>query len=358
MTADLSALLTPADAEAAAGAVLPPGVERFVNGGSGDELTLRANRAAFDRIHITPRALVDVSRTGTQTRLLGRPAAMPVAVAPMAYQRAVHPGGELATARAAREHGIPFTATTFSSVPIEEIAAVGAETWFQLYWLRDRARTKDLLQRAEAAGCTALMLTVDTPRMARRRADLRSGFTLPPGVTAAHFTADPARHAGPGASAVAEHASAAIDPSLSWQDLDWLREHTALPLILKGLLHPADAGRALRAGAQAIVVSNHGGRQLDGAPPAIDALPAIAEATAGRGELLLDSGVRTGTDVLKALTRGATGVLLGRPALWGLALAGAEGVSRILGLLREELTEALALSGHPTPTAARCPDDH
>lgn len=349
MTAVVPAdLLAPADAEGPASAVLPPMVERFVNGAAGAGLTLRANRAALDGIHVLPRVLRDVSGTDTSTVLLGAPCAFPAAVAPMAYQRAFHPDGELAVARAARDAGMPFTVSTFSSVPVEEIAAVGATTWFQLYWLRDRGVTADLLARAESAGCTALVLTVDTPRMGRRQADLRGSFRLPDGVRAAHFdrAADglPAA-ARTGTSAIATQTAGLVDPSLAWRDLEWLRERTSLPLVLKGVLDPRDAASAAGLGVDALVVSNHGGRQLDGAPPAVSALPAVAEAVAGRCEVLFDSGVRDGTDILRALALGAGAVLVGRPVLWGLAVAGQAGAYRVLDLFRTELHDAMALAG-------------
>ncbi|ALO13231.1 Putative hydroxymandelate oxidase [Streptomyces venezuelae] len=351
----LDGMVTPADAEALAAGVLPAGVERFVTGGAGSEITLAANRAAFDRLHLVPRVLADVSATSTTATLLADPAALPLAVAPMAYQRAVHPDGELAAARAAFTAGVPFTACTFSSTPVEDIAATGATVWFQLYWLRDRGLTKELLARAEAAGARALMLTVDTPYMGRRQADMRGAFTLPEGVSAVHFERGRdgvPRGARDGVSAIAAQTAGVVDPSLSWSDLDWLRDHTRLPLVLKGVLDPADADRAAAHGVDGIVVSNHGGRQLDGALPALDALPAVVDAVAGRSRILLDSGVRTGTDILKALALGASGVLVGRPVLWGLAAGGEAGVTRVLTLLREELENALALAGCPDPASA------
>ncbi|WP_228121124.1 alpha-hydroxy acid oxidase [Streptomyces fagopyri] len=348
-------LLTPADAEEHARLALPPTVERFVNGAAGTGLTLRANREALDRVCLVPRVLTDVSSPVTAGRLLGVDAKMPVAVAPMAYQRAVHEDGELATAGAARDLGVPFTVSMFSSHSVEEIAAVGATMWFQVYWLRDRGRTVELLRRAEAAGCVAVMLTVDTPRMGRRLDDLRAGFSLPDGVKAAHFRdlsgpgpGDPT----PGVSEVAAQTAALVDPSLSWSDIEWLREQTRLPLILKGVLDPLDARRAVRHGVDAVVVSNHGGRQLDGAVASVDALPAVAEAADGCCEVLLDSGVRSGTDIIKAVALGATGVLLGRPVLWGLAAGGGEGAKHVLRLVQEELEHALALAGCPDLGAA------
>ncbi|MFJ8231223.1 alpha-hydroxy acid oxidase [Streptomyces sp. NPDC094448] len=336
------------DVERAAAGVLPDAVRDFVAGGSGGERTLAGNRAALERIRIVPRALRDVSECDTGTTLLGRRVSMPVATAPIGYQKLVHPEGELAAARAAKEAGIPFTVGTLSSFPLERVAEAGATTWFQLYWLRDRALTFDLVRRAEEAGCAAVMLTVDVPWMGRRLRDMRNGFALPDDVVAANLTAGPAtaaHRAVPGSSALAAHTSVAFAPSLNWRDLDELRHRTRLPLIVKGLLDPADAVRAVESGADAVVVSNHGGRQLDGAVASIDALPAVCAAVGGRCEVLLDSGIRSGIDVLKALASGANGVLVGRPLLWGLAAGGAEGARSVLGLLAEELRDAIGLAG-------------
>lgn len=332
---------------------MPADVRDFVTGGSGAESTLRANRAALDRLYLVPRALVDVSTTDTSTCLVGTPASMPMAIAPMAYQRLVHPDGEVAAARAAKAAGVPFVISTLSSCPIEDIASVGAVTWFQLYWLRDRALVEDLVRRAEEAGCSALVLTVDVPRLGRRLRDARRGFVLPAHVRAANLP-DGAVLAGArqSGSAVAAHTSAVVDPSLSWRDVEWLCERTRLPVVLKGVLDPDDAGRAADLAA-AVVVSNHGGRQLDGAVPSIVALPAVREAVAGRCEVLMDSGVRSGVDVLKAVARGADGVLVGRPVLHGLAASGEAGVSTVLSLLREELGDALALAGCADLSTAR-----
>ncbi|MEU0229120.1 alpha-hydroxy acid oxidase [Streptomyces sp. NPDC006284] len=334
--------------ERAAAAVLPAGVRDFVAGGSGAERTLADNLAALDRIRVVPRALRDVSGCDTGTTLLSRRVAMPLATAPIGYQKLVHPEGELAAAAAAKEAGVPFTVGTLSSFPLERVAAVGAITWFQLYWLRDRALSFDLVRRAEAAGCAAVMLTVDVPWMGRRLRDMDNGFALPDDVVAANFatgTASEAHRASPGGSALAAHTSTAFDPSLSWSDLEEVRRRTRLPLIVKGLLDPADAARAAEAGADAVVVSNHGGRQLDGAVASADVLEAVCAEVAGRCEVLLDSGVRSGTDVLKALASGASGVLVGRPLLWGLAAGGAEGARGVLGLLAEEFRDALGLAG-------------
>ncbi|RSS46774.1 alpha-hydroxy acid oxidase [Streptomyces sp. WAC08241] len=345
-----------ADFERAADTVLPSAVRDFVAGGSGAELTLADNRAAFDRLRITPKVLRDVSDCSCATTLMGSPAAMPVATAPVGYQKLLHPEGELAAARAAAEAGIPFTVGTLSSYTVEEIAAVGATTWFQLYWLRDREQSFDLVRRAEDAGCSAVMLTVDVPWMGRRQRDLRNGFALPNDVVAAHLPvgAESAAHrAASGESAVARHTAAAFAPSLSWADLAELRRRTRLPLLIKGVLDPADAAQAAESGVDGIIVSNHGGRQLDGAVASIDALAEVCAAVNGRCEVLLDSGVRSGVDALKALALGASGVLLGRPLMWGLAMGGAEGVRRVLDLFAAELRDALGLAGCSGPEDAR-----
>ncbi|MFJ1990832.1 alpha-hydroxy acid oxidase [Streptomyces asiaticus] len=343
-----------ADLERAAAAVLPPDVRDFVAGGSGDELTLAANRAAFDRTFLVPRVLRDVSRCATDATLLGRPAALPLAVAPVAYHRLVNEDGELATARAAKAAGVPFAVSTLSSVPVEEITAVGGAVWFQLYWLRDGARTLELARWAEDAGCEALMLTVDVPWMGRRLRDIRNRFTLPAEVRAANIDAGGTAHVRPsGASAVAAHTSEAFSPALTWATVDRLREHTRLPLVLKGVLAREDALRAAESGVDALVVSNHGGRQLDGAVPSLDALAELAPALGGRCELLLDGGVRSGTDILRALALGAAGVLVGRPVIWGLATAGEAGVRRVFELLTAELRSSLGLAGCADVTEAR-----
>jgi 4-hydroxymandelate oxidase len=347
-------LVSVGEAEGLAAAALPPQVWDFVSGGSGEELTQRANRAALDRVYLVPRVLAAVPGGAAAASLAGCPAAMPVAVAPMAYQRLVHPDGEVGLAGACAGAGIPYTAAMLSSTTIEEIATAGGCIWLQLYWLRDRGLVTDLIRRAEAAGCRALVLTVDVPRLGRRLRDLRNGFALPDGVGPANLTG-PGRagSGGPpvpgpsaaGSSAVASHTAAVFDPTLSWSDVAWLREQTSLPLVLKGILDADDASRAAEAGAAAIVVSNHGGRQLDGAVPSVTALGWVIEAVAGRCQVLLDSGIRSGTDVLRAIALGADGVMLGRPALWALAAGGAAGAARLLELLGEEFEHAMTLAG-------------
>jgi 4-hydroxymandelate oxidase len=349
-------LLCLRDAEQAAAGALPHDVRDFIAGGSEAEVTLAANRAALDAVFLTPRVLTGIATSDPSTMLVGCRSVLPVAIAPMSYQRLVHPEGEIGLARAAREAGIPLVLSMMSSCLIEEVAAVGGTVWFQLYLLRDRGQVSDLIQRAEEAGCRALVLTVDVPRIGRRLRDMRNGFAVPPQITAANLRDDAAelvRQPSAGASGVAMHTNQVFDPALSWADVAWLRERTRLPLVLKGILHPEDARLAVEHGASAVVVSNHGGRQLDGAVASITALPGVCAAVDGRCEVLLDSGIRSGTDVLRALALGASGVLLGRPALWGLASGGARGAAQVLSLLADELTEAMLLAGCPDVGSAR-----
>ncbi|QFZ21215.1 alpha-hydroxy acid oxidase [Saccharothrix syringae] len=340
------------DVERLAAARLAPQVRDYIAGGSGEEVTVAANRAALDRVAVVPRALVDVSACDTGCELFGARSSLPVAVAPMAYQKLIHPGGERAAARAAGSAGVPYVISTLSSEPIDAVAGAAGATWFQLYWLRDRRTVVDLLRRAEDAGCRAVVLTVDVPLLGRRLRDLRNGFALPPGIRPVNVDGDVGEHV-PGDSVLARHTAAVFDPSLSWRDLDWLREHTSLPVVLKGVLDAEDADQAVDRGVDGIVVSNHGGRQLDGAVPAVTALPEVVAAVDGRCPVLLDSGVRTGADVLRALALGATAVLVGRPVLWGLGAGGERGVATVLDLLREELETALRLAGCPDLASAR-----
>ncbi|WP_328545517.1 alpha-hydroxy acid oxidase [Streptomyces platensis] len=358
------------DVETSAAAHVPPDIWDFISGGSGDEAVLRRNRDALDRVCLTPRVLRGHAEPSTAGLLLGSPTGLPTAVAPMAYQQLVDEQGELAAARAARADDVPYIASTLSSFTIEEITAQGAVTWFQLYWLRNRSRVVELVERAEAAGCQALVLTVDVPRMGRRLRDVRSGFSLPSAVRAANLPpteAHTARMGLDGSSAIMRHTAEALEPALSWTDVEWLRERSRLPLVLKGILDTADAVRAVGAGADALVVSNHGGRQFDSAPASIDVLADVVAAVPDSCEIFLDSGVRSGTDILKALALGARGVLIGRPVLWGLACAGERGVRDVLSILRQELGDALAIGGCADLVDARrlrvtrethCPNDH
>ncbi|PPK68356.1 alpha-hydroxy acid oxidase [Actinokineospora auranticolor] len=327
-------------------------VAGYLNGGAGAEWTLRANESAYSAIPLRPRVLTDVERCATATTLLGADLAAPIGVAPMAYHRLFHPDGEIGTVRAAGAAGALFVASMFASTDLAEIAAAATgPLWLQLYWLRDRGAVLELVGRAAEAGYGALALTVDTPRVARRYRDLRSGFTLPAHARAVNVDAAlmaTSHVAEAGTSAIERHSLERFDPRITWADLAWLRERTALPLVLKGILTAEDAELAVRHGVDGIIVSNHGGRQLDGVPATIDALPEVVDAVGGGLPVLVDGGVRTGSDVLKALAVGADTVLVGRPVLWGLAHAGTEGAQDVLQTLREELEEAMALTGRPT----------
>jgi len=333
--------------KAAAEAKLDRNAFDYYASGAHDEITLGRNRAAFDELVMRYRVLVDVSGRDPKTEVLGTPLSMPVMIAPTAFQRMAHPEGELATARAAATAGIAMINSTLSNTPIEEVVAAGsAPVWFQLYVYEDRAETEALVKRAEAAGAQALVLTVDAPLLGTRERDRRNHFTLPPGLRVANMTA-----AGKGDlpqvadSGLAAYFAQMLDPSLTFEDLAWLKSVTKLPLWVKGVVRADDAVRCVEHGADGVVVSNHGGRQLDTSIATIEALPAIAEAVDGRVPLLLDGGVRRGTDVLKALALGAQAVLIGRPVLWALAVAGQRGVEHALAILREEIDLAMALAG-------------
>jgi 4-hydroxymandelate oxidase len=337
--------------EAAARALLPPMVWDYVAGGSGDEVTLRGNRAAFDRWRLLPRVLRGLREVSTATTVIGQDISLPVLIAPSGRHRLCHDAGERATARAARAAGTIYIVSTAATLAIEEVAAEAGPWWFQLYVYRDRGLTRELVTRAAAAGASALVVTVDVPMRGRREAEERSRFAMPPGVATAHLVAPEGTlvPAGTKSTAVAAEVNAVFDPTLNWDDLDWLASLSPLPVLLKGILHPADAARAVEYGTRAILVSNHGGRQLDSAVAALDALPAVVEAVADRGEVFVDGGVRRGTDILKALALGARAVLIGRPIHWGLAIDGETGVRHVLELLRAELALDLMLCGLGSP---------
>ena len=343
------------DFEASAKSLLATEVWDFIAGGSGFEITMRANRQALDSVSVYPRVLGG-TLSGTDTNLLGTPMSMPIAVAPMAYQRLVHPAGEVAMAEAACQAGIPLMLSALSSCLIEDIARTGAKIWFQLYWMSERSAVEQLIGRAEAAGSTALVVTLDVPILGRRLRDVRNQFALPADVIAANLTGgatSTAHRARAGESALAAHTTELFGPALTWSDLEWLRGRTSLPLAVKGVLDPRDAARAVGIGADAVVVSNHGGRQLDGAPASITALAAVVAEVGQQCQVLLDSGVRSGMDVLRALALGASGVLVGRPLLWALAVGGAAGATQALSLLSTEFRESLILAGCPDLAAVR-----
>ena len=302
-------------------------------GGSGDEVTLRDNLAAFERRKLRPRVLVDVSSVTTNTTVLGTDVSLPVLIAPLALQRMAHPDGELATARAAAAAGTIMCLSSAATCSPAEVAAVApdARRWFQLYVWNPRSLTEEAIAAAVENGYSALLLTVDVPYIGRRERDIRIDFKIPEGLTVQGdlFGGD-------------------FDATLSWRDLEWLAGY-GLPVVVKGLLTAEDARLACEHGAAAVVVSNHGGRQLDGVPATLDVLEEVVEAVDGRAEVLLDGGIRRGADVLKALALGARSVLIGRAMLWGLAVDGEQGVAHVLQLLRDELELGLALLGCTSP---------
>ena len=325
----------------------------YYSSGAWDEVTLRDNRDAFERFKIRPRMLVDVSSRNLSTKVLGQSIQMPLLIAPMAFQRLAHQDGELATARAASKAGIGMVLSTMATYSIEDVATADYQNttasprWFQLYVHRDRGLTRALVERAYAAGYQALCLTVDAPVLGQRERDKRNEFTLPPGLQLANL----ATLSGlkipheDGESGLFRYFAQQLNPALTWKDLEWLQSLSPLPLAIKGILRGDDALKAVEHGAKAVIVSNHGGRQLDSAIASIDALSEVVTAVADKAEVLVDGGIRRGTDILKALALGAKAVLVGRPVLWGLAVAGEIGVSHVIELLRSELDVAMALSG-------------
>lgn len=314
---------------------LDPAVWDYYAGGAEDESSLRANRAAWEKWWLRPRVLVDVGTVDTSTTVLGQPVSLPVLVAPTAGHGLAHPDGECATAQAAAQSGTVMIASTSSSCPLEVISeACGGAKWFQLY-LREWTTAEGILDRAVDAGFGAIVLTVDFPCFGRRERDVRNAF---------HVRLSPLGNYDPEAGEPVENL---CWDHLTWDVVEWIRERTSLPLVLKGILTAEDALIAAKRGVDAIIVSNHGGRQLDGAIPTLEALPEVVEAVAGRCEVYVDGGIRRGTDVLKALALGARAVLVGRPVLWGLAVDGQAGARRVLEILHEELERAMKLAGKP-----------
>ncbi len=342
------------DFEALAKARMQKSAYDYYAGGAEDERTVVENRRGFDRLAIRPRVLTGVDSIDLTTPLLGLTLPFPIGLAPTAFNQLGHPEGERAAARAAGKARTLMCVSTIASTSLEDVAAAAdGPLWFQLYVYKDRAVTIDMVARAEAAGYRALVLTVDTPRLGRRERDVRNKFALPPDVSIANLerygTPEALRWAG--GSSFTEYVHKLLDSGLTWESVDWLRSVTKLPVLIKGILTAEDAALALAHGAAGIVVSNHGGRQLDGAIATIDALPEIVAAVAGRAPVLLDGGIRRGTDVFKAVAIGANAVLIGRAYLWGLAAEGEAGVSRVLEMLRRELELTMALAGCPTVAA-------
>jgi 4-hydroxymandelate oxidase len=328
---------------------LEPSLYDYIAGGAGDEWTLRESRAAWNRWQLLPRMLRGVAERSMATTVLGTPVSMPILVPPMGFHGLCHSEAEEATARAASAAGTIFCASTVSNRSLETIAgAASGPKWFQLYVYRDREITRGLVDRAVAAGYTALCLTVDTPLAGLRERDRRNRLRMPAHLELGNF---PATHTamnqtgGGEGSSLGAYINSQWDPALTWKDVDWLRSISPLPVVVKGILAPADAICAIDHGASAVMVSNHGARQLDGVPASITMLEPIVDVVAGRLEVLIDGGIRRGTDVLKALALGARAALVGRPVLWGLTLGGEAGVRGVLEHIRGELDLAMALAG-------------
>ena len=329
--APLDALLSLFDFETEAQGKISHGAWARISGGAADEITLRWNREAYDKIPLKPRVLVDVSKIDTRVTLFGQELPFPILLAPTGAQRFIHPGGEVEAVRGAAAANATYVISSSASMRVEDIAHSATKpVWFQLYVQKDRGFTRDLVQRAEDAGCRALCVTVDSPTFGARNREDRAKGELPerelPNLQGKDY----------------------LDPSLTWKDIDWLRGFARRPVLLKGVLNPDDAAIAVQEGVAGIIVSNHGARNLDTVPATIDALPLVAGKVAGRMPVLVDGGIRRGTDVVKALALGAAAVQIGRPYLWGLGVAGADGVARVVQILRKELELAMALAGRPT----------
>lgn len=329
------------DAEAIAQTIIPPSAFTYIQSGAGAEVSLRWNEERFNDLRLQQRVLADLGHLDTTTTLLGRSLAMPLLFSPTGLNRLAHPDGELAVARAAGATGTTYILSTGASTSIEEVRKVATQpVWFQLYIQVDREFTRGLIRRAEAAGAEALCVTVDAPVAGNRNRTERARFRLPPGMPEPHLEGVNQRDSVVTLDDV-------IPVRQVWRDIADLISFTKLPVVLKGIMHPADAVMACNIGAAGIIVSNHGARNLDTQPATIEVLPAVAAAVAGRIPVLLDGGVRRGTDIVKALALGARAVLIGRPYLYGLAAGGADGVAHIQRILRKELRMAMALLGRP-----------
>jgi 4-hydroxymandelate oxidase len=321
----------------------------YINAGAADELTVRWNKEAYQRIRLKPRVLVDVSKLDPRVTLFGQEHDFPILLAPTSAHKLMHPDGELATARGAGAAGATMVVSSFSSTSLEDIAAVTkSPLWFQLYAQTDRGFTQELVRRAEASGYRALCLTVDAPVSGVRNREARAKVQLPslPNLSGLKATVS----GGSYRTDAREIYSTILDPALSWKDLEWLCSFAKVPVLVKGVLNPDDADRAVKAGGAGIIVSNHGGRNLDTVPATVDALPLVADKVSGRVPVLLDGGIRRGTDVLKAIALGANATLIGRPYLYGLGAAGETGVTSVLKILQREFEMAMALTGRTSIT--------
>jgi 4-hydroxymandelate oxidase len=317
----------------------------YISGGAADELTLRWNRESYDRIRLRPRVLVDVSELDTKVTLFGMEQPYPILLAPTAYHKLAHPEGEIATAKGAGAAGATLVVSSSATTSLEDIAQVATKPlWFQVYIQRDRGFSAELVRRAEVAGYRALVVTVDSPVLGPRYRETRTPFVLPPGAERANFKGLKTATGGQRPSESTIY-TAVLDPKLTWKEIEWVRSLTKLPVILKGIVNADDAQRGVELGAAGIIVSNHGGRNLDTLPATIDALPEVTARVGNRVPVLVDGGIRRGTDVLKAVAFGASAVLIGRPYLYGLAVGGAGGVTRVVNILKREFEMAMALTG-------------
>ena len=339
------------DYEAAARKKLPKTAYDYYRSGANDELTLHENHAAYERIRLKPKVLIDTSKRDLTTTVLGQTLSMPIMVAPTAFHCMAHPEGEVATARAAGKAGALMMLSTLSTSSIEEVLpeATGP-VWFQLYVYKDREATLSLVERAVSHGCTAIALTVDAQVWGRRERDIKNRFRLPKGLSIKNLMP-----AGKGDfpdekadSGLAAYVTWQFDQTLTWKDIDWLCSKANVPVLLKGVLHPDDARRAADHGAAGIIVSNHGARQLDTVPATIEALPDLVEAVDGKLEVLIDGGIRRGTDVFKAIALGAKAVGVGRPIIWGLAVDGEQGAKRVIDIVRKDFELTMRLCGCAT----------
>lgn len=339
----LDRLVCLSDFEPAAQRRMSHSAWEYCSSGVADEVTLRWNREAYDRLRLHPRVLVDVSSIDTRVSLLGQQLPHPILLAPAADQRMVHPEGEVAAARGAGDSGTIFVLSSFTNTAVEEVArGASGPLWFQLYVQRDRGFTGDLVQRAEAAGCKAICVTVDTPTFGPRNRQARAKYELAPGLSRPHLPSAKKGNIGRGGLQVYPDW---VEPALTWRDIGWISSVCKVPVLLKGVLNPEDADRAAQEGVAGIIVSNHGARNLDTVPATVDALPQVVDKVAGRIPVLVDGGIRRGTDVVKALALGANAVLICRPYLYGLAVGGRNGVQRVIDILRNELEMAMGLLG-------------
>ncbi|MEO6695130.1 MAG: alpha-hydroxy acid oxidase [Ignavibacteria bacterium] len=319
----------------------------YYSSGANDEITLRENCNAYKRIYLKYRVLVDVSKRDLTTEVMGNKISMPVMIAPTAFHKLAHDEGELAVAKAAGAAGTIMILSTLSNSAVEEVVKASSKpVWFQLYVFKDRVITKALIERAEAAGCKAIVLTVDAPLLGTRERDVRNRFNLPDGVTVKNLeTVFKDKLLQKGDSGISSYVTEYFDASFNWKDIEWLKSITKLPLLIKGISCKEDALLSIEHGVNGIVVSNHGGRQLDTCKATIDVLPEIADAVQGKIEILIDGGIRRGTDILKAIALGAKAVLVGRPIIWGLAAHGENGVKDVLEIFRKEFDLSMALCG-------------